>query len=75
MSLERKLEQIEQRLDKSAEDSAYNRGRLDEIATAVAHIPSLVERQRSIKSSVRHIWLAMLVALTTAGVAVARTFL
>ena len=53
--IERKLELIETRLDKSAEDSAYNQGRLDEIALTVSHIPSVVERQRVVKASVRRI--------------------
>jgi hypothetical protein len=73
--IQRKLEHIETRLDKSAEDSAYNRGRLDEIALAVSHIPALVEQQRRIKSSVRHAWVAVVTALVSAGVALARSFL
>jgi hypothetical protein len=73
--IERQLERLEKRLDINSNDTSYARGRLDEIAIAVAHIPNLVEKQRRIKNSVRHVWLAVLVTLASAGVALARTFL
>jgi hypothetical protein len=73
--LEKQLDRLDNRLDKQREESAYIRGRLDEIAQATAHIPIVVDQQRTLRNSLRHAWLVILATAMSAGVALAKSFL
>jgi hypothetical protein len=73
--LEKQLDRLDNRLDKQREESAYIRGRLDEIAQSTAHIPVVVDQQRTLRNSLRHAWLVILATAMSAGVALAKSFL
>jgi hypothetical protein len=73
--LEKQLDRLDNRLDKQREESAYIRGRLDEIAQSTAHIPIVVDQQRTLRNSLRHAWLVILATAMSAGVALAKSFL
>jgi hypothetical protein len=75
LRIERHLERLEERFDAHSEDVQYIRGRLDEIAISSARVEVVVDQHRTIKNSLRHAWGAVLLALVSAGVALAKSFL
>jgi hypothetical protein len=59
----RKLERIETALLKLTEDTAYLRGRMEDIHSRTAEIPIMVEDQGRMKRSIRAVMLGLAVAI------------
>jgi predicted ATP-binding protein involved in virulence len=59
----RKLERIEEALLKLTEDTAYLRGRMEDIHVRTAEIPIMVEDQSRMKRSIRAIMLGLAITV------------
>ncbi len=63
MSDTNKLERIEEALLKLTEDTAYLRGRLEDIHVRTAEIPIMVEDQSRMKRSIRAVMLGLFLGI------------